>query len=46
MIGPENMSNETLIREQYKDTEKLSLRKSLHEKYSVNKTGFQRWMFE
>lgn len=46
MIGPENMSNETLIREHYKDTEKLSLRKSLHEKYSVNKTGFQRWMFE
>jgi len=41
-----NMSSETIIKEQYKDTNNLKLRKSLHEKYSVNKVGFQRWMFE
>lgn len=46
MINIENMSNRTLIAEQYKDTSKLALRKSLHEKYSVNKTGFQKWMFQ
>lgn len=46
MIDINNMSSETVIREQYKNTDNLRLRKSLHEKYSVNKVGFQRWMFE
>jgi len=40
------MSNKALVKEQYKKTDNLMLRKSLHEKYSVNKTGFQKWMFE
>jgi ubiquinone/menaquinone biosynthesis C-methylase UbiE len=46
MIDIENMSSKTAIQEQYKNTDNLKLRKSLHEKYSVNKTGFQKWMFE
>lgn len=46
MIDIGNMSSETLVKEQYKMTDNLKLRKSLHEKYSVNKVGFQRWMFE
>lgn len=40
------MCRKTAIKEQYKNTNNLKLRKSLHEKYSVNKVGFQRWMFE
>lgn len=39
------MSSKTVIKEQYKNTNNLALRKSLHEKYSVNKIGFQKWMF-
>ncbi len=46
MIDIENMSNKTLLKEQYKNTNNLKLRKSLHEKYSVNKIGLQRWMFD
>ncbi len=46
MIDVANMSNKVLIREQYKNTDNLKLRKSLHEKYSVNRTGFQKWMFD
>lgn len=45
MIDIENMHNKTVVEEQYKDTNNLALRKSLHEKYSVNKIGFQKWMF-
>lgn len=46
MIDIDNMYNKTAVKEQYKNTDNLWLRKSLHEKYSVNKIGFQRWMFE
>lgn len=46
MIDINNMSNKSLVKEQYKNTDNLKLRKSLHEKYSVNKVGFHRWMFE
>lgn len=46
MIDIDNMSSKTAIEEQYKNTNNLKLRKSLHEKYSVNKIGFQKWMFE
>ena len=46
MIDINNMSSKTLIKEQYKNTDNLKLRKSLHEKYSVNKIGFQKWMFD
>ncbi len=46
VIEIDNMSRKTVLREQYKNTDNLKLRKSLHEKYSVNKVGFQRWMFE
>ncbi len=46
MIDIDNMSSKTVIKEQYKNTINLKLRKSLHEKYSVNKFGFQKWMFE
>lgn len=45
MIDINNMSDKNVIEEQYKNTNNLALRKSLHEKYSVNKTGFQKWMF-
>ncbi len=46
MVDIDNMSNRSLVMEQYSSTNNLELRKSLHEKYSVNKLGFQRWMFE
>lgn len=46
MIDIDNMSSKTIIKEQYKNTNNLKLRKGLHEKYSVNKVGFQKWMFE
>lgn len=46
MIDIDNMSGRAAIREQYKNTNNLKLRKRLHEKYSVNKIGFQKWMFE
>ena len=46
MIDIDNMSNEVLVKEQYSNTNKLKLRKSLHEKYSTNPIGFQKCMFE
>lgn len=46
MIDINNMSDKTAIKEQYKNSNNLKLRKGLHEKYSVNKVGFQKWMFE
>lgn len=35
MIDIDNMSSKTLIKEQYKNTDNLKLRKGLHDKYSV-----------
>lgn len=46
MIDINNMSSKEAVMEQYKNTDNLKLRKSLHDKYSVNKVGLQRWMFE
>ena len=46
MLDINNMSSKAVLEEQYKSTNNLELRKSLHEKYSVNKVGFQKWMFE
>lgn len=46
MVDIDNMSSKNVIKEQYKNTDNLKLRKNLHDKYSVNKTGFQKWMFE
>lgn len=46
MIDMSNMSNKAVIAEQYKNTDNLALRKSLHDTYSVNKTGFQKWMID
>ena len=46
MIDIDNMSSNAVIIKQYKNTNNLKLRKSLHEKYSVNKIGFQKWMFD
>ncbi|MCM1064714.1 MAG: class I SAM-dependent methyltransferase [Eubacterium sp.] len=46
MIDIDNMSNKTTVAEQYKNTNNLKFRQGLHEKYSVNKTGLGRWMFE
>lgn len=46
MIDINNMSSKNVVKEQYKNTENLKLRKGLHDKYSVNKIGFQKWMFE
>ena len=37
MIDVANMSNKVLIREQYKNTDNLKLRKSLHEKKNREK---------
>ena len=45
MIDINNMSSKAVIKEQYKNADNLKLRKGLHEKYSVNKVGFQKWMF-
>ena len=45
MVDIDNMSSKNVIKEQYKNTDNLKLRKNLHDKYSVNKTGFQKWMF-
>ena len=39
------MINKEVVRDNYKDTQKLQLRKSIHEKYSINKVGFLNWMF-
>ena len=46
MIDIDNMSSKTVVKEQYKNEDNLKQRKGLHEKYSVNKVGFQKWMFE
>lgn len=46
MLDITNMSSKSVIKEQYKNTDNLKVRKELHEKYSVNKIGFQKWMFE
>ena len=46
MIDIDNMSSKTVLEQQYKNTNNLKLRKSLHEKYSVNKIGFSKWMFD
>ena len=46
MIDIENMSSKTVLKEQYKSEDTLKLRKNLHEKYSVNPIGFQKWMFD
>lgn len=45
MIDISNMSSKAVLEEQYRNTDNLALRKSLHDKYSVNKMGFQNWMF-
>ena len=45
MLNGENMFNEAVVLENYKNTDNLETRKSLHEKYSTNKTGYQKWMF-
>lgn len=46
MINIENMTNSKIVNEQYSNTHNLEIRKSLHEKYSVNKIGFQKWQFD
>lgn len=46
MLDINNMSSKTVLEEQYKNTDNLKLRKSLHEKYSINKIGFSKWMFD
>lgn len=45
MINIANMTDKEIVKENYKDTGKLKLRKSIHEKYSTNKVGFLNWMF-
>lgn len=46
MVDINNMSSETVVKEQYKNADRLKLRQSLHEKYSVNKVGLGKWMFD
>lgn len=41
----ERIQNSKIVSEQYKTTECLQTRISIHEKYSVNKQGFGRWIF-
>lgn len=45
MVDINNMTDGQRVIEQYSDTHNLEMRQSLHEKYSVNKIGFQNWMF-
>ncbi|BBF42164.1 methyltransferase type 11 [Lachnospiraceae bacterium KM106-2] len=45
MIDINNMSNIKILSEQYNNIHNLKVRKSLHEKYSTNLIGFQKWMF-
>lgn len=40
------MSDRSILEEQYRGTSNLWIRKSLHEKYSVNPVGFQKWIFD
>ncbi len=40
------MDNIENVKEQYKDDNNLSIRSSLHAKYSTNKQGFFPWLFE
>jgi len=46
MVDINNMTDGQRVFEQYSNTHNLKLRQSLHEKYSVNKIGFQNWMFD
>lgn len=46
MIDINNMTDRSVLADNYKTIDNLSLRKNFHEKYSVNKIGFQRWMFD
>ncbi len=39
------MDQDNVLREQYKNADKLNTRISIHEKYSDNKTGFGNWIF-
>lgn len=39
------MDRDNVSWEQYKNADKLNTRISIHEKYSVNKTGFGNWIF-
>jgi ubiquinone/menaquinone biosynthesis C-methylase UbiE len=40
------INKETLIKEQYNDSKNLYIRVYIHEKFSTNKQGFMRWLFE
>ncbi|KYH35110.1 ubiquinone/menaquinone biosynthesis C-methyltransferase UbiE [Clostridium tepidiprofundi DSM 19306] len=40
------MRDNEILKRQYKDTSKLDIHKTFHEKYSTNKQGFTEWMFE
>lgn len=39
------MSKKELVEKQYRTADNLNTRKSIHEKYSVNKIGFDNWIF-
>lgn len=38
--------NQKLIKEQYKDPSHLNTRRNLHERYSTNKYGWYKWIFD
>lgn len=42
----ESIRNHTHVKEQYADDTNLTARISIHDKYSVNRTGFGNWLFE
>lgn len=39
------INNESVVRKQYKNSDNLNARISIHDKYSVNKMGFGNWIF-
>lgn len=41
-----NINNASIVNQQYKDDKNLSIRMSLHQKYSTNKYGYTNWMFD
>lgn len=44
-VFAEMINNSRVVREQYNTADNLNTRISIHEKYSVNKQGFNNWIF-
>ncbi len=42
----QNIAKEEYVRDQYRSTKNLDVRIQVHQKFSINKVGWQRWLFE